>query len=272
MSDLRIQYTEEMVGAGHPTKDDTLNRLVLADHDNDGSHRYLGLLNGLAYRRTGADQVTFDGFSMELLGKLYKLDAQTPVTFSGLGASELRYLYAQAPASGATLSASEFSSSAAAPARDHAKMGWYDAGGTKRCIGFFRANASSEILAFYKEGAAYHFQDWYEFHNASSGNQTGSWGLLGTGAPALGRLSVVVHGYAFRSGSSAYVAAADGDCSEAYNSDKHRLTTIPPSDGKAYGDAMLLTNASQQIKYLASAADATITMWLKAVLLPSGMI
>jgi len=30
MSDLRIQYNEEMVGHGHPTKADTLNRLFLA--------------------------------------------------------------------------------------------------------------------------------------------------------------------------------------------------------------------------------------------------
>jgi LemA protein len=36
MSDLRIQYQEEMVGAGHPTKPDTLNRLALVETDLDG--------------------------------------------------------------------------------------------------------------------------------------------------------------------------------------------------------------------------------------------
>lgn len=39
MSDLRIQCDEEMVGAGHPTKEDTLNRLMLAEHDSAGLHR-----------------------------------------------------------------------------------------------------------------------------------------------------------------------------------------------------------------------------------------
>lgn len=39
MSDLRIQYDEEMVGAGHPTKEDTLNRLMLAEHDSTGLHQ-----------------------------------------------------------------------------------------------------------------------------------------------------------------------------------------------------------------------------------------
>lgn len=43
MSDMRIQYTEEVVGAGHPTKGDTLNRLALveADEDGHGLKRYL---------------------------------------------------------------------------------------------------------------------------------------------------------------------------------------------------------------------------------------
>lgn len=38
-ADQRIQYTEEMVGAGHPTKPDTLNRLSLVEHNTDGTHR-----------------------------------------------------------------------------------------------------------------------------------------------------------------------------------------------------------------------------------------
>lgn len=41
MSDLRIQHTEEMVGAGHASKADTLNRLALAEHNNDGTHKSL---------------------------------------------------------------------------------------------------------------------------------------------------------------------------------------------------------------------------------------
>lgn len=38
MADQRIQYLEEVVGAGHPTKADTLNRAFLIAHNNDGSH------------------------------------------------------------------------------------------------------------------------------------------------------------------------------------------------------------------------------------------
>jgi hypothetical protein len=39
MPDQRIQYTEELVGANHGTKSDTLNRLALIDHNNDGTHK-----------------------------------------------------------------------------------------------------------------------------------------------------------------------------------------------------------------------------------------
>lgn len=39
MADQRILYTEEMVGANHPTKSDTLNRLALVGHNTDGTHK-----------------------------------------------------------------------------------------------------------------------------------------------------------------------------------------------------------------------------------------
>jgi hypothetical protein len=40
MADLRIQYSEEMVGANHPTKADTLSRSFLVEHNPDGTHAY----------------------------------------------------------------------------------------------------------------------------------------------------------------------------------------------------------------------------------------
>ena len=42
-ADQRIQYTEEMVGASHPTKSDTLNRLALVEHNTDGTHKQQAL-------------------------------------------------------------------------------------------------------------------------------------------------------------------------------------------------------------------------------------
>lgn len=39
MADQRILYTDRMVGAGHPTLQDTLNKLTLVEHNTDGTHK-----------------------------------------------------------------------------------------------------------------------------------------------------------------------------------------------------------------------------------------
>ena len=39
MTDYRIQYLERMIGAGHPSLDDSLNRLTLTGHTSAGEHR-----------------------------------------------------------------------------------------------------------------------------------------------------------------------------------------------------------------------------------------
>lgn len=44
MANQRILYTEEMVGYGHPTKADTLNRHAMVQHNEDGTHALAGNL------------------------------------------------------------------------------------------------------------------------------------------------------------------------------------------------------------------------------------
>ena len=38
MADIRVLYTEEMIGYGHPSKQDTLNRGLMVSHDASGHH------------------------------------------------------------------------------------------------------------------------------------------------------------------------------------------------------------------------------------------
>jgi hypothetical protein len=38
MANKRVLYTEEMVGYGHPTKTDILNRHAMVEHEEDGTH------------------------------------------------------------------------------------------------------------------------------------------------------------------------------------------------------------------------------------------
>lgn len=49
MSDQRIQYTEKLGGADHPTLADTLNRAKLVGHNSDGTHRIDSLLAAYLY-------------------------------------------------------------------------------------------------------------------------------------------------------------------------------------------------------------------------------
>ncbi len=56
MADMRIRYDEEMVGAGHPTKADTLNRLALVEADIDGHGRWRYLKAQNSAPSTGEDE------------------------------------------------------------------------------------------------------------------------------------------------------------------------------------------------------------------------
>ena len=57
MADQRIQYTEYMVGAGHPTKADTLNRHANVEHNADGTHKMTGGAAGVLYYHDGTKLV-----------------------------------------------------------------------------------------------------------------------------------------------------------------------------------------------------------------------
>lgn len=59
MADLSIQYTEEMVGANHPSKADTLNRMALVEHNNTGVHKDLFAIN-VKHKGALGDGVTDD--------------------------------------------------------------------------------------------------------------------------------------------------------------------------------------------------------------------
>lgn len=62
MADKRIKYTDEMIGANHPMKADTLNALKLVEHDSSGFHRSISFpsffvhLNGTVSLYTTANE------------------------------------------------------------------------------------------------------------------------------------------------------------------------------------------------------------------------
>jgi len=59
MADQRIAYNEYMVGAGHPTKADTLNRHANVEHNADGTHKMTGGAAGVLYYHDGTKLTAF---------------------------------------------------------------------------------------------------------------------------------------------------------------------------------------------------------------------
>ncbi|MBU2551923.1 MAG: hypothetical protein KKB20_26170 [Proteobacteria bacterium] len=57
-TDQRIKYNEFMVGANHPTLADTLNRLTLEEHSNEGKHKQVTLPEKGAGPTTLANEVS----------------------------------------------------------------------------------------------------------------------------------------------------------------------------------------------------------------------
>ena len=94
-----------------------------------------GYHSGMEYTWGSASSFTLAAGSIEINGVEYTASSTiTKSGISGLSNSTFYYIYAAAPASGTALSATEITLSSTAPTFDATKNGWYDAGGTKRCL------------------------------------------------------------------------------------------------------------------------------------------
>lgn len=86
MADQRILFNEEMVGAGHPSKADTLNRLALAEHDSEGKHKATNIYSDLITKGPWVDVRAFgavgDGSTDDTDAIQDALDTGKPVYFS----------------------------------------------------------------------------------------------------------------------------------------------------------------------------------------------
>jgi hypothetical protein len=268
---MRIQCNEEMVGAGHPTKADTLNRLVLVEHNTDGTHlsKSLGYLSRVHIYKSNTTQITLAPLAADIGGLIYTLDAATAKTISAsAGTQHWEYLYAEAPSSGLTLSASEITHSATAPAYSAAYKGWYD--GDKRCIGVVPVSAANQVETYHQIGQTVTLS---VLHNIlSTSTPATSSTLLATNLPVLGNLKVNVGVTLAQAGvTMVWAYVEDGELASG-NADNGLLMSNDHANATCgvRGEKSAVTDSSQRIRYHASGGATTISISLRWFELPWG--
>lgn len=162
MTDLRIQYNEEMVGANHSTKTDTLNRLALAEHNTDGSHAVANeSIRGLVVsRHDDANLAISAGFVVIDDGAAVQRRALAANTTKAHGqsggAAETVYVYIDPDAASGgvapALNDNNIIVSTTAPVWSGAKQGLYHPADTgQRCVGVWMVDSSNHSEAWHAE-------------------------------------------------------------------------------------------------------------------------
>ena len=194
-----ITYAEEMVGSGHPTKSDTLNRALLIEHGNDGKHSAaafsaaLATLQGLVIRSKfefkDTDEIYLNPAVYHHNGTTDQIlywDAKLTYAFTNLAASDWSYLYlddsAIVTAGTNVITATELVDSVTEPTWSAAKHGWYN--GEDRCIFAVLTNGSSEILEFWSDQLGIYFAS--QIVDLSDYDIDNTWGDVSLTAPLLG--------------------------------------------------------------------------------------
>ena len=231
---------------------------------------FKGYIQGFDMAYASASTITISGGSVEIDGQVYYTpNAITPMLVGPAASTWYYVLVDTSSASYHLLPVAnwhEFSTTA--PTYDHAKSGWYDAGGTKRCIGAFKTDGSSNIIAFYKVGRKFFYDSPQgALTTATPATSLTAFPSAADMAPALGRL--VVKMIASYNHATSYLFGCNGD------------STVPLQWMVNYGTtrsgicllqntAEFLTNTSQQIKYYAATGSIQTDIWIASFEFPGG--
>ncbi|MDA1000906.1 MAG: hypothetical protein O2807_10400 [bacterium] len=149
MADLRAQWNEEAVGANHATKADVVNRLQLAEHNSDGTHK-TGIQANCRLDYVGATSIKLSRFNGKYLplvnadGNAFFMEipaAGVTLTNGGLSANTTYNIYAYDSSGTMTLEASATAHAVDATTGVRIKSG--DA--TRTLVGKIRTDSSSQF-------------------------------------------------------------------------------------------------------------------------------
>ena len=218
------------------------------------NNKPLGFISrGSGYYWASVATITFKPMQVDIYGKMCYSSADLTPTMTGLGASEVHYIYVSRPASGNQLSTGEFSNNTTPPTWNATYRQWMNAAGTARCIGWFKTNASSEVIDFkcydkYVPSAA------VELLNTSS--PATSLTALSAGAFALrGKVDLEVHVVPAATSDTPTIRIADGDGASG-----PRLVGESLANQLGGPFANVSLDASGQFQYVSGIASQTIVI------------
>lgn len=230
-----------------------------------------GDILGLTHRQKDADEITLDGGYLGINGKLCSLAESLDKQFSGLTVDDWFRIYANQPAGGGrVITASELSALTEIPTYDHAKRGWYDATGLKRCLGYFLSNGASEIEPYELRGGVWAFRDPVSFHEASSGNPTSMTAIYPAAPDFDCRIRVNIQGSSQKAGAVERIYMSNGDSAVAAD-DTTLLGASAVSGNASAGMGWFMTNLDLELKFAVAAADATVKLLVKEIEIFKGL-
>lgn len=158
-----------------------------------------GYKSGMGISYKDADEIYVAGGNIHIYDgsndRILSISAQTALDIGSPAASTWYYIYVDTPATGWTLTSSEFSFSTSAPSYSHTLKGWYHPTTTDlRCIGAVLTDGSSNIRKFAI------MNDWYWLEDAMTAELTATpladetWTDidLATSVPNFGAMQVVL--------------------------------------------------------------------------------
>lgn len=267
-TDQTIAYTEEMVGSGHPTKSDTLNRLTLVEHNTDGTHKVVNpaYIAGCGVWPASTSSIYVRSGVLDIAGLKYTIDSTlTKSSLTGLSNDTLYRVYASAPGSGTALSATEItvSTTAAVWSTTYKCLMKSDAATTHRLIGVFLTDGSGNILLHNVDGQELRWEAPVTVLSASAAA-----GVTALSVIALSEFDTVAHFHIgiVPSGVTAWYFSIGHD-----GTTNRRVLGVGGSlnDG---GDCSEMTNNAQIYYFIAAnGGSATVTLSQLGLNLPAGL-